>query len=290
MAPRKPALFLLEETDHTRITRVRLMLLTGHPDNYSPELIRRRRRLCPTPCISCGIQNLQIPYPSRLGMSIGPGLLTPSIQTTRGVSSPAVVVLSTPQISQLAVTFRDGLQKRRLQYVTATDLRNVKGADMRTRVVSIIVALAGLLSLATAQDHASSPFSLLLISEQATFVVGSPIMVELTTTNNSGKPLRLGKTNPGTEYQIEVHDEQGQPIAQTPLYKELQHPGYVLRSTSIVLKPHESSKETFDVARFFELNIPGQYSIQVQRPISRPLGTGVVKSNTVMVTVGPSIQ
>ncbi|MCU1269954.1 MAG: hypothetical protein JWN74_1248 [Acidobacteriaceae bacterium] len=161
---------------------------------------------------------------------------------------------------------------------------------MRTRIVSIIVALAGLLSLATAQDHASMPFSLLLRAERTTFEVGSPIMVELTTINNSGKPLRLGKTNPGTEYQIEVQDEQGQPIAQTPLYKELQNPGYVLRSTSLVLKPHESSKETFDVARFFELNTPGQYSIQVQRLIPRQLGTGVVKSNTVMVTVGPSTQ
>jgi hypothetical protein len=103
-------------------------------------------------------------------------------------------------------------------------------------------------------------FSLLLRAEQTTVEVGRPIMVELTTANNLGKPLRLGKTNPGTEYQIKVQDEQGKPIAQTPLYKQLQNPGYALRSTTLVLKPQESSKETFDLALFFELRMPGKYS------------------------------
>jgi hypothetical protein len=152
--------------------------------------------------------------------------------------------------------------------------------------VTIIVALAGCFSLAAAQGRATLPFSLLLAA-QPIVQAGSPAMVELTTTNNLSTPLRLGKTNPGMEYQIQVWDENVHPVNQTPLYKELQNPGYVFRSTSLILKPHESSKESFDVAPFFDFSKPGKYRIQLQRLLPKQFGNGAVKSNPVVVTVQP---
>jgi hypothetical protein len=89
------------------------------------------------------------------------------------------------------------------------------------------------------------------------------------------------------EYQIRVQDAQGKLVDQTPLYTELQSPTFVFRASNQTLEPQKSITETFNVADFFQLNKPNTYSVQVQRWLPRQLGTDVVKSNTVVVTVTP---
>src|SRR5256885_8000553 len=97
--------------------------------------------------------------------------------------------------------------------------------------------------------------------------------------------LRVGKTNPGMEYQIKVQDEQGKPVTQTPLYKEVQNPGYVFRSTSLEINSPAKRRSILHV--FFELGMPGKYSIEVQRLLPRQLGPDIVKSNAIMLTIIP---
>src|SRR5438094_329338 len=117
-----------------------------------------------------------------------------------------------------------------------------------------MIALIGLVSIGYAQNPRATPFSLSLRAVHTTDQSGSPVSVEITTTNNLSRPLTLSKSNPGMEYQIEVQDAQGQPVAQTAQYKQLQNPEYVFRMTTQVLKPGESAKEIFNIADFFDLS------------------------------------
>jgi hypothetical protein len=156
---------------------------------------------------------------------------------------------------------------------------------MKTRLPLIAITLMAATSLAIGQSQQGAPFSLTLQAVQSTVQLGSPILVELTTTNNLSQPLKLGKSNPGSEYQIDVRDERGQVVAQTELYKQLQNPEYVFRMTNQILKPRESAKEQFNIGKFFDFTKPGTYSIQVQRLVPRQYGSGAVKSNTVVITI-----
>lgn len=156
---------------------------------------------------------------------------------------------------------------------------------MKTRFPVIAFTLMAAISLAIGQSQQGPPFSLTLQAIHATVQLGSPILVELTTTNNLSQPLKLGKSNPGSEYQMDVRDEQGQPVAQTALYKNLQNPEYVFRLTTQILKPQESAKEQFNIGEFFDFTKPGIYSVQVQRLVPRQYGSGAVKSNTIELTI-----
>ena len=156
---------------------------------------------------------------------------------------------------------------------------------MKTRFAITVIALTAAISLAIGQSQQGSPFSLTLQAVNATVQQGAPILVELTTTNNLSQPLKLGKSNPGSEYQMDVRDAQGQPVAQTALYKDLQNPQYVFRLTTQILKPQESAKEQVDIGKFFDLTKPGTYSVQIQRLVPRQYGSGTVKSNIVKLTI-----
>jgi hypothetical protein len=163
--------------------------------------------------------------------------------------------------------------------------KRLKPCPMKRWILLIVTTLVGTSFPITAQTQPGTPFSLTLRAIHGTVQLGSDITVELTTTNNLGRPLKLSKSNPGTEYQIDVRDAKGQAVAPTALYKELQNPQFVFRLTSQILKPEESSKEEFNIDKFFVFDNTGTYSIQVQRTIPRQVGSGAVKSNTVVITI-----
>src|SRR5205807_8395212 len=74
-------------------------------------------------------------------------------------------------------------------------------------------------------------------------------------------------------------------VTQNPLYKEVQNPEYVFRSTSLEINSPAKRRSILHV--FFELGMPGKYSIEVQRLLPRQLGPDIVKSNAIMLTIIP---
>jgi len=50
-------------------------------------------------------------------------------------------------------------------------------------------------------------------------------------------------------------------------------------------RPNESTKENIALSDLYDLSHPGQYTIQVSRAVSDKPKDGVVKSNTITVTV-----
>ena len=161
---------------------------------------------------------------------------------------------------------------------------------MTNRIALITLGLVAFVFPMTAQNQRGMPFSLVVRPIMATVQLGSPVVIELTTTNNLTRPIKLGKSNPGIEYQIDVRDANGQPVSQTALYKQLQNPSSIFRLTSQILKAGESATEQFNIADFFDFSSLGTYSIQVQRPVPRQIGSGVVKSNIIEVTMTPRDQ
>jgi hypothetical protein len=57
------------------------------------------------------------------------------------------------------------------------------------------------------------------------------------------------------------------------------------RNKLVVLKPHETCQDTIEVSYLYELANPGEYMVQIERDMPPELGSGVVKSNVVKITV-----
>jgi hypothetical protein len=107
-------------------------------------------------------------------------------------------------------------------------------------------------------------------------------------TNTSNRRVLIQERNPATDYQFDVRDDRGTAVPETDLGRKLKEPPVVpmnSRNFERYLRPNESTKETIAVSDLYDLSHPGQYTIQVSRAVSNKPKDGVVKSNTITVTV-----
>jgi len=140
------------------------------------------------------------------------------------------------------------------------------------------------------QGAATPPFSLQLKALDSTVKAGSPVRLEVKTTNASTNAISLSKSNPALEYEFSVRNPQGGRAAESESFKRMKDPNkpvMIFRLTSEVLKPGESATEVVVISEFYDLTRPGLFTIQVERRVPEQLGHGVVKSNTVSVTITP---
>jgi hypothetical protein len=123
-----------------------------------------------------------------------------------------------------------------------------------------------------------------------TVKTGSDVFIKVHLTNISKHKLSLGydkdsRTNVDFLHQYEIRDGNGD-LAQK---RKVNHPeigstghGWPAR----ILKPGESMDITGDfVSRLFDLGKLSQYTVQLSRAVSDDPKDGVVKSNTITVTV-----
>ncbi len=141
-----------------------------------------------------------------------------------------------------------------------------------------------------AQTDSIAPFSLSLSIASDHIKSGADIHLKLTTTNTFKEPITLSKSNPSMEYEFDVRDAQNQPVSKTKYFKDLSDqtkPIVIRRLLKQMLKVGESADEEILISQYFELSQPGNYSIVIARRIPESLGNGIVKSNTLVVTVVP---
>lgn len=158
---------------------------------------------------------------------------------------------------------------------------------MRT-TVALALAFFGLSSFSDAQT--SQPFTLEIAAVHETLHKGEPVEIDIKTTNTTSEDIKLSKSNPAMEYEFDVRDAQGRPAAETALLKRIKdtsHPFVIYRLTKEILKPHQSSTERVNMSDYFDLSVPNTYSIGINRQLPKPLGAGIVKSNTVVITITP---
>jgi hypothetical protein len=123
-----------------------------------------------------------------------------------------------------------------------------------------------------------------------TVKAGSDVFIKVHLTNISKRKLSLGydkdsRTNVDFFHQYEIRDGNGD-LAEK---RKIDHPeigstghGWPAR----ILKPGESMDITGDfISRLFDLSQLSQYTVQLSRAVSDDPKDGVVKSNTITVTV-----
>ena len=166
-------------------------------------------------------------------------------------------------------------------------------------VASVLFCFATIVASALAQDEAKSMFAISIApSQDATqpgtrvWNVGARIFVIVTMTNNSNRTLHLSLIDPAFEYRMTVQDDAtGQPVPETEQYRNMKKSQKSHFQTSrlilVTLKPHASCADTIDVSQLYDLNRPGEYSIQVERDKPTELGTGGVQSNVMNATITP---
>jgi len=161
---------------------------------------------------------------------------------------------------------------------------------MKLRTRFLFILLLSLLPLAFAQTQQSAPFSLSITPAQASVKSGSPVELEVITTNLSPQPITLSKSNPGMEYDFDVRDSGKKAAPMSPQLKRMRdpaHPHGVFRLFGKVLQPQESLRETVTISEYYDMSKPGTYTIRLQREIPEQVGKGVVKSNAVSVKITP---
>jgi hypothetical protein len=55
----------------------------------------------------------------------------------------------------------------------------------------------------------------------------------------------------------------------------------------VTIQPGKTHEDSVDISNRYEFDKPGKYSIQIERELPESLGGGVIKSNTITVTVTP---
>jgi hypothetical protein len=114
------------------------------------------------------------------------------------------------------------------------------------------------------------------------------VQVQVTLTNTSNRRVLIQERNPATDYAIDVRDGRGAEVPETDFGRKLKEPPAIpmnSRNYEIYLRSTESTKGTIALSDLFNLSRPGQYTIQLSRAVSNNPKDGVVKSNTIRVTV-----
>jgi len=159
----------------------------------------------------------------------------------------------------------------------------------------IVFGLLWLLSTVAVRDPASAqssqpPFSISITAEKPEIKAGSDVYIKIQMTNTANHAVdctRAPSNGSDRAYQYEVREIGGAP----PSKVARPHPeiGETFHSWPCVLNPGEST--TMDdslISKLYDLSRPGKYSIRASRFISGDRKeNGVVKSNTITITVTP---
>ena len=155
-------------------------------------------------------------------------------------------------------------------------------------VVGVLLAASCVLSVFGQMRTALAPFNVTISPETPVVKATHPVIVDVTVTNTSNRRLLIQERNPATDYEFDVRDERGNAVPETDLGRKLKEPPTIpmnSRNFGVYLRPNESTKETIALSDLYDLSHPGQYTIQVSRAVSNKPKDGVVKSNTITVTV-----
>lgn len=151
-----------------------------------------------------------------------------------------------------------------------------------------ILAIAQTLRFITAA-HQDAPFLMEIAPQNATragtatWKKGAPISVIVTMKNNSHRVLHFGLTEPASGYRYSVI--RSKRYQRVPAKNPAEEEHVSKKNVQITLKPQETCHDTVEVSSFVYLGRPGQYTIQLERDLPPELGKGVVRSNTITITV-----
>ena len=104
---------------------------------------------------------------------------------------------------------------------------------------------------------------LLAQMESTQIKMGTPVVIKLGLTNVSSRPVHIGHSDVGVDYEFTVTDRSGKELPRTELGNHLLRGEFSLfRSESIDLDPYAETQESLDVAKIYQLTSPGTYYVR----------------------------
>jgi hypothetical protein len=158
---------------------------------------------------------------------------------------------------------------------------------MRKAILSWLFAMV----LATASNNVaqtaavpSEPprYTLVISAVHSTVKAGAKVTIEIAMKNTSDKPMALHAEIEDYGFMVDVTVVGGGPALDTDRGHQWKHDQGMRQSSSgpgFMLKPGETDKGPLTISDLYDFSRPGKYSVQVRR--------GIVKSNTIIVTVAP---
>ena len=134
---------------------------------------------------------------------------------------------------------------------------------------------------------ANQPLSLAISAPEHVVKVGSELKIRTTLTNVTNHVITLRDSIRACDYPVHVREGSGSLAPETDYQRSLQCNARFTESRNIlvILKPRESREDEIIINHLFELNSPGNYSVQVSRRIPKELGPEPINSNTITITV-----
>ena len=125
-------------------------------------------------------------------------------------------------------------------------------------------------------------FKMVIMSSTERVSRPSTVVVRVTVANISDHEIRLILSSPFCDYQMDVTDESGRPVTRTVKCERVMGMYKVIR-----IEPKGTFAEDLEISEYRDFSKPGKYSVQLARKIPIWLGTGIVRSNKIMITVKP---
>jgi hypothetical protein len=137
-----------------------------------------------------------------------------------------------------------------------------------------------------AQEQPKQPFTITIRAMKPSYKAGARVELKVVMTNTWDREIDAGSVYDKSidiAYGYDVRDSAGSPV----LYNNSK-PSETQGSRMRTLKPGESVVKITNVARWVDFSEPGEYQIQLSRNIGDDEKNGVVKSNTITITVIPA--
>ena len=164
------------------------------------------------------------------------------------------------------------------------------------RIIIIGVVIFGVCLCKISTEAQAPPLSLLIETDNPSVKLGDEIPIKIRLKNNTDRSIRLSKVmregDGSFEYKVDVERDDPTVVAKKYVEKlrrnEVQPAipptGSVL---FFIIEPGETDKDSIYISNRYEFDKPGKYLVQIERALPEDLGGGVIKSNTITVTVTP---
>jgi len=167
---------------------------------------------------------------------------------------------------------------------------------MRTTTIGVIIIGLYLFGI-SASSQTKPPISLSVEIKNPSVKIGNNIQITALLTNNTDQVFigaRLKEAgDPNFQYMVDVEREDHAAVVKKYAEKVRRHeikndPNDFLGSfVPLELQPGETGQDIVYLSNRYEFDKPGKYFVQVEYELPESLGGGVIKSNTITITVTP---
>lgn len=166
---------------------------------------------------------------------------------------------------------------------------------LRSALIGTLVVAAS----AKSGSRAGKPVIALFISSERVVKVGGAVPITVVLTNRSHHDVLVERDVRGTDCQIDVRDEAGEPAPETRfgvIYNGHAEPidmndfdpkDFNSATVNIVVKPKKKLAWGLDATRFYRMDRTGKYSISVRRLDPENPALPWVKSNVIDLEIIP---